>query len=496
VPRSPPGGRGASHSGHLLLEDPEAQNDPEEERMPAAIRTVLTRAACLLPVIAICSTPSLVAQEEQPNFLPSSMIPNYDRIRIGQNEGLEGSAFVARTGDASSNWYNPAGLASSDGTALNASANAYEYTSITTEGLDTKFGSGRFRSVGTFFGGVIGSPILKGRTVRLGFSLTKPVVWSPGAITSADEFDLPGTGEETITVSSKVSMSTSVPAINAGFRLSDDLRLGAGTSMSITDMSTVQQFTDRLLTPSFESRALRSLILDGNIWQLQFTGSAQWDITDAIAVGAMVTSPGLQLSGSGLAEYQDVTGVPAGSVDILFRDTTASFEYKLPFRVVGGVAVSFGRFEVEADVRYYGSVEEYNLIDSELPVRVVVSDASGTPSLSEQPFEPLIEKTQAVTNVAIGGNYSISESFRLHVGFFTDNSPVANPATSLFRTVDLMGLSGGVSFGGRLSGSLGFSSSWGTTDERFIGPTLGGQTGASTVGITTFNLHYSISYAF
>ena len=464
--------------------------------MPAAIRTVLTRAACVLPILAIFSTPSLVAQEELPNFLPSSIIPNYDRIRIGQNEGLEGSAFVARTGDASSNWYNPAGLASMDGSALNASANAYEYTSITAEGLDTKFGSGRFRSIGTFFGAVIGSPILKGRTVRLGFSLTKPVFWSPGAVLSAGEFNLPGTGEETITTSSKVGLATSVPAINAGFRLSDNLRLGAGTSMSITDISTVQQFTDRLLTPSFESRALRSLILDGNVWQLQFTGSAQWEITDAIAVGAMATSPGLQLSGSGLAEYQAVTGLPAGSVDILFHDTTASFEYKLPFRVVGGVAVSFGRFEVEADVRYYGSVEDYNLIDSELPVRIVVSDASGTPSVSEQPIEPLVEETKAVTNVAIGGNYSFSDSFRLHVGFFTDNSPVANPETSIFRTVDLMGLSGGVSFGGRLSGSLGFSTSWGTTDERLIGPTLGGLTSTSKVEITTFNLHYSISYAF
>jgi hypothetical protein len=461
-----------------------------------AARILLSRVACLLPVLALWQVSSLRAQEELPEFLPSSIIPNYDRIRIGQNEGLEGSAFVARTGDASSNWYNPAGLAVSDGTALNASANAYEYTSITAEGLETKFGSGRFRSIGTFFGGVIGSPILKGRTVRLGFSLTKPVVWAPGAVTSAGEFELPAGEQEIITTSSKVSMTMSVPAINAGFRLSDDLRLGAGTSMSITDISTVQQFTDRLLTPSFESRVLRNLIVDGNVWQLQFTGSAQWDITDAVAVGAMATSPGLRVSGSGLAEYQSLTGVPDGSVDILFRDSAATYEYKLPFRVVGGVAVSLGRFEVEADVRYYGSVAEYNLIDSELPVRVVVSDASGDPTLSEQPMEPVVEETKAVTNLAIGGNYAFSDSFRLHLGFFTDNSPVANPATSLFRTVDLMGLSGGVSFGGRLSGSLGFSSSWGTTEERSIGPSLGGQTGVSKVGITTFNLHYSISYAF
>lgn len=464
--------------------------------MPAAVRTVLIRAARLLPVLLIWSAPALFAQVESPEFLPSSIIPNYDRIRIGQSEGLEGSAFVARTGDPGSNWYNPAGLALSDGTALNASANAYQYTTIKAEGLGSEFGSGKFESIGTFFGGVIGSPILKGRTVRLGFSFTKPVVWSPGTITSASDFDIPGTGVETLNLNSKVAISTSVPAIAAGFRLSEKLRLGAGTSMSITSMSTTQQFTDRLLEPTEVSRALRSLHLDGQVFQLQFTGSAQWEVTEAVILGAMATSPGLQLSGSGITEYQAVTGLPAGSVDLLFRDTTAAFEYKLPYRIVGGVALLLGRFELEADVRYYGGLEEYNLIDSELPVRVVVTDASGNPSASEQPFEPLVQDTKAVTNVAIGGNYAFSDSFRLHLGFFTDNSPVGNPGRSLFRAVDLVGLSGGVSFGGRLSGSLGISTSWGTTGNRQIGPTLGGLTVESKIGIQTFNLHYAISYAF
>ena len=464
--------------------------------MPAAIRTVLTRAACFLPALALCSAPSLVAQQELPSFLPSSIIPNYDRIRIGQVEGLEGSAFVARTGDAGSNWYNPAGLALSEGSGLNASANAYEYTTITAEGLGTKFGSGRFKSIGTFFGGVIGAPILKGRTVRLGFSFTRPVVWAPGTVTAATEVGIPGAGEETITTSSKVEMSTAVPAINAGFRLSDDLRLGAGASLPITSMSTTQQYTDRLLAPTEVSRALRSLYLDGQLFQLQFTGSAQWEITDAVILGAMATSPGLQLGGSSVTEYQAVTGLPDGSVDILFRDTTASFEYKLPYRIVGGVAVLLGRFEIEADVRYYGSQSAYDLIDSELPVRIVVTDASGNPTASEQPFEPLVEVTKAVTNLAIGGNYAFSDSFKLHLGFFTDNSPVGDPGNSIFRSVDLMGLSGGVSFGGRLSGSLGLSTSWGTTEDRTVGPTLGGLVSTTKVGIQSFNLHYAISYAF
>ncbi|HUL49619.1 MAG TPA: hypothetical protein VLT79_06370, partial [Gemmatimonadales bacterium] len=57
---------------------------------------------------------------------PTLIITNYDRIPIGQREGIEGGAYVARTDDASAAWFNPAGLAKSEKSALNASATAYE----------------------------------------------------------------------------------------------------------------------------------------------------------------------------------------------------------------------------------------------------------------------------------------------------------------------------------------------------------------------------------
>ena len=42
---------------------------------------------------------------------PSLVVPNYDRLPVGQREGIEAGAFLARTNDAGANWYNPAGLA-------------------------------------------------------------------------------------------------------------------------------------------------------------------------------------------------------------------------------------------------------------------------------------------------------------------------------------------------------------------------------------------------
>ena len=78
---------------------------------------------------------ALPAAAQDLEFPDGNVIPNYNRMSIGQREGLEAGAFVARTDDAAANWYNPAGLARSEKVALNASGNAYEYTTVALAGL-------------------------------------------------------------------------------------------------------------------------------------------------------------------------------------------------------------------------------------------------------------------------------------------------------------------------------------------------------------------------
>jgi hypothetical protein len=65
---------------------------------------------------------------------PNSIVPNYNRISVGQREALDAGAYVARTDDALANWYNPAGLVLSEKTALKASSNVYELTKTTLTG--------------------------------------------------------------------------------------------------------------------------------------------------------------------------------------------------------------------------------------------------------------------------------------------------------------------------------------------------------------------------
>ena len=65
------------------------------------------------------------AQTPEFSLPPNTVLPNYGRVSIGQREAIEAGAYVTRTDDALANWYNPAGLAMSQKTALNASSSAY-----------------------------------------------------------------------------------------------------------------------------------------------------------------------------------------------------------------------------------------------------------------------------------------------------------------------------------------------------------------------------------
>jgi hypothetical protein len=423
-------------------------------------------------------------------------MPNYDRVSIGQREGLEANAFVARTDDAGANWYNPAGLALSEKSAVNASANAYEFNGVALVGLEFAKGGTRFSSIGSFFGGVLGAPIVHSPNLRLGFSYTKPVSWAPSKIEGEFQNASPG-GDESFLYSSSATFTTDVGALNAGLRLGKSVRVGAGVGYAQTSVHQDQSISDRLLSGASGTTLLRSIDTDGSTGGLLLTGGVQVDLGSRLRAGAQLTSPALRLGGSSRITYQDTQFSGAVSRDIAFRDGEAKFDYQIPLRATIGVAVGLGKGEVEVDLKYHGARDAFALFSSAVPATLVTTDAAGVPTVGTLAFADVVEEAKAVTNVAVGGHYAFSPSFRVHAGFFTDNSPVGNQTTSLFRGVDLVGGSGGVSFGaGHLTASVGVSGSSGTSGERQVGPTLGGVQGVTRFKVKTFNLLYAISYSF
>jgi len=451
--------------------------------------------AGLLGLVAFI-TPQAARAQGDFNLPASGMVINYDRVPIGQREGLEAGAYVARTDDAGANWFNPAGLALSEKSGLNASSNAYEVTSITLEGIGTAKGSTRFSPIGTYFGGVLGAPIINSPNLRLGFYYAKPVSWSPSVLDGA--LDLPSSGgTEAFSYSTSSGFSTIIPGIAAGYRLGERFRVGANFGYAITNMNQVQSISDRLLLPAGSTTGIRSFVTDGNTTQLLFGGGIQYDLTPKFTVGALVVSPGLRVGGSSKIEFQNSVFTGAGSREVAFRDEVATFRYKIPLRISAGIAARFGQFELEGDLKYHSGEGPYDLLTSDSLANVLTTDASGVPSLATLNFAPVVENFKAVYNLAFGAHYALSKGFRIHAGFFTDDSPIEDPAATIFRSIDLRGASAGVSFtGAHLSGSLGVASSWGTTDDRVIGPSLGGVQTTTTVKVRTFNLMYALSYGF
>src|SRR5262245_229838 len=156
----------------------------------------------------------LEAQVVSVDAPPNILLPNYNRVPIGQREGLEAGAFVARTDDAAANWYNPAGLAKSVESALNASATAYEWTKLGLEGLGEHTGRSRINTIGTLLAAVLGEGPLRSDRWRLGFSITTPILWHPSGL---DLVGRSSNGQEVFAYQTEEDLEVTIPALAVAF---------------------------------------------------------------------------------------------------------------------------------------------------------------------------------------------------------------------------------------------------------------------------------------
>ena len=105
---------------------------------------------------------------------PTLLLPNYDRVYPGLDEALEGGAFIARARNAPALFYNPAGIALSPRTVLNASAQGYQLTTLSGSGFQQTSG-GAFEPLPSFVGLVLGKEVIDWETVRIGFAVVNSV---------------------------------------------------------------------------------------------------------------------------------------------------------------------------------------------------------------------------------------------------------------------------------------------------------------------------------
>lgn len=468
---------------------------PSINRCSARIAPVVV-AGCL----ALAPAAALSAQALAIEVPPSLILPNYNRVAIGQREGLEGGAFVARTDDAVANWYNPAGLARAKVTAINASANAYEWTSLALEGLGASSRRVRFVSIGTLFAAVLAEPVISSDKFRVGFSLARPVAWQPSRIDALFNVATSADPETRVSYSADVELSQYVPGLAIGWApggREGHLRFGAGLDGSYTTLSMDMSVSARAFTSTSTALSERRFVADGSIGHMFVDAGAQWDATSRITLGASFAAPGLRLFGSSQIAYKGTSTTPTTLADLTLADDEASFEYKLPLAMSAGLSIRLDRGVAEVDVRYRGAAGPYALFSSEVAGELVQSGAGTPPSTSTVPFATSIYEARAVTDVAVGGNYALSGIVRVHVGFATDRSPVADQAQSAFRQVHLWHATTGMSVTSRrLSGSLGLGYSSGEGARASFGGTEASANIPTRLHVGTLSVLYALTFGF
>jgi hypothetical protein len=421
------------------------------------------------------------------------MLPNYERIPVGEREALEAGAFIARTGDANANWYNPAGLALAERTAANVSASAYEASVLEVASVKRRTDNLRLSPIGSFFGLVIGPPIVSGST-RYGAYIAQPLSWRSGTLNDETPVD----ATTTFGAISDANLTRYEPGIALGMRAGAAFRLGAALGVSVTTMDLSQDLVVRRSYADSVSSLRRTLAVSGTSWDVVARIGMQWDLPGQWRFGAVATAPGLQMFGSTRLTYGSSNHSSAGRyIDVSLRDEEADFEYRLPFSAGAGLARLFSRGAVEATVRYFGSVDEYDMISSDVLATQIDAPAGGPPVTTTLAVAPITNSWREVVNVAVGGNYAWTKALLIHLGVTTDNSPVADPERSAFRKVHLVGGTAGVSYQGEsFGGSLGLGYSAGSSDPIEMIAADGAPPVETRIKVRTFRAMYSFTARF
>lgn len=441
--------------------------------------------------LALLAPPPPAAAQYTPVALPPSiLIGNYDRLNVGQEEAIESGAFVARVGDSTAGWYNPAGLARVKRTVIGASATGYQGDKLRLDGTLLSGGASTVYQLPSYFGAVLGSDVLQTDAWRIGFTVTKPISWTE----TLDNLDSTSTR---VSYSSRVSLSTLVPMVSVAWTPLEGLRLGAGLGAAVTSFGETQILSEQLLTATTARAVVHTVNADGYVYNVTGTLGAQWDVTGNLMAGATIRFPGARVLHSGSLTYNDVANTGSPWHQVFFSDGHADFDYRLPLNVNIGLAWRSRAFEVELDLRWYGPIDTYHLFTSGQPVQIVTTGANGEPVVNTQPFPGVTNGARSVWNFAVGGRYNVDESWSVHAGFHSDASPTNAAGAAVFRSVNMYGVTAGAKLrGSHLSGSLGLGFSWGSSDPFTLTDPLTADPVTTRLQVSSLALLYALAYQF
>ncbi len=396
------------------------------------------------------------------------IIPNYNRIPIGQIEASEAGAYVARASGITATWYNPAGLGLTQNFALNASYNGLELMKFRLKDFSSSLRSLTIDVTPGFLGVVAKLPLKSPKPISLSLALSQPVLWQTGfdAITQTESRSFK------LSIFNDVYFTSYYPSMAAGFTVNNKLRFGLGLSFPYSSLDINQTFSGH---PESEDPVdfLLSFQANGTILHLAFSAGLQFQLTDNILFGAMFRTPGIMLFRSAWIYYDLLKYSNDTTISVSLRDTSAVFNYKQPAQFTFGLSYTSLKWSVELDFNLYQGFGKYTVLRSDdQAISESFNPAEGT-TISYRSFPQYFYHNETVINAALGGDYRINEHLSLQAGFCTDFSPVNPHNSNIFRSIDLFNITIGASTSfRRFTGALGFRFNFGSSDSYITGKEL------------------------
>jgi hypothetical protein len=451
---------------------------------------MIMRTSLAFIVASFIALPASAQVDQVATPPPNLVLSNYESVPVGPFGGLEGDAYVARVGDPSAAWFNPAGLARQNTAQISGSAGVYQRTSIAPESLPNRGGS--FQQLPNF----VGFAFAPRPNLTVGAALVTTNAWNQE---TDSELISPVTGgQQRFGYSADSSFERRILALGAGYHEGGPWRFGGGLAFSIMSLRLVQSVSDRIA----DSTGLRSLLVSarasGSAFQIRSQFGAQYDTT-RWRFGAAVRTPGLTLHRSGGVTLDGILDAGSASLGASVFDPEARFENHLPWEFQGGAAWVRERVQLEVNLQAYSSIDAYSMIATDQPV-LIYGDAGANrpPTVFSQPFPGFTSASDGVVNISVGGHLRLmtDRDLRVHAGVGSNQSPVGDEDT-VFNTVDLttwtLGLSGSL---GRFQFSGGFNLQSGTANDVTLRNLLNGQVVGSDIDVSMTGFIYSLAYQF
>jgi long-subunit fatty acid transport protein len=348
---------------------------------------------------------------------------NDDELIQGNDAAMSAGAITAIVRDGSGIWYNPAGLALATSDKLDVSANAF---------VVRVYRAPQLLSSGDVLANTDAVPeyVVAPAAVTFVRSLGPNLAAGVGIfVTKASDLSLranlqvPGPLGDTawlLALSRRVNLYHA--GLGVGWAIDPRLRVGATLFAVYQSGSGTAELAGGLVS-SEDASAFSTEVQLSNSSRigLRFSAGAQWDVTDHLRLGVSVLSQGVVLAssfGSTIVNSNYASGSGGAFFAAIPEREEPFFGAFAPYRVRAGVAWVDGESVVSFDADYQTRLQRDQLAVDRLPV----------------------------WNLRLGGRYPLSEDFTIGAGLFTDRD--SNPAPVAFgdASIDLYGLTAGLTW--------------------------------------------------